>query len=220
MELYIGNKNYSSWSLRGWLVLKAFDIEFDEVLLKLFSEEFYETLKGKTPALKVPTLIDGDVTVWDSLAICEYVNETYLNGKGWPASAADRARARAVVAEMHSGFMALRNEMPMNCRAKRKVSLSDEAVKDVQKIDALWADLRESFAGEGPWLFGKFSIADVFYASVVLRFGTYGINVSENSAQYMETVFGLPALQEWLEEALKEQDVVELDEAGVDIDPA
>ncbi len=217
MKLYIGNKNYSSWSLRGWLVLKAFGLEFEEVVLKLFSDEFYQTLEGKTPAAKVPVLLDGEVKVWDSLAICEYVNETYLKGKGWPASVVDRARARAVVAEMHAGFFAVRNEMPMNCRAKRRVELTEAALSDIEKIDALWQALRKDYAAQGPWLFGKFSIADVFYAPVVLRFITYGTQVSELSAEYMKTVHNLPALQAWLEDALQETDIVEEDEAGIEV---
>ena len=121
MELVIGNKNYSSWSLRGWLMLKAFDIPFHEKKLQLFSDSFYQELESVTPMAKVPVLIDGGVNVWDSLAICEYVSEKYLEGKGWPKELTSRAIARAAVAEMHSGFSALRNEMPMNCRQSERL---------------------------------------------------------------------------------------------------
>ena len=121
MELVIGNKNYSSWSLRGWLMLKAFDIPFHEKKLQLFSDSFYQELESVTPMAKVPVLIDGGVNVWDSLAICEYVSEKYLEDKGWPKELTSRAIARAAVAEMHSGFSALRNEMPMNCRQSERL---------------------------------------------------------------------------------------------------
>lgn len=214
MQLIIGNKNYSSWSLRAWLMLKAFEVEFDELKINLFTDEFYETLKQHTPVAKVPVLLDGELNVWDSLAICEYVNERYLEGAAWPSDMAERAKARAIVSEMHSGFNALRNEMPMNCRAKRKIELSPAAKNDVQKMDILWAELREAHKDTGPWLFGCFTIVDVFFAPAVLRFITYGTNVSQQSADYMQSVLQHPALQAWLDDALKETEVVVEDEAG------
>ncbi len=129
MKLIIGNKNYSSWSLRGWLALKAFDVPFEEIKLSLFSDEFYTELAKHSPVGKVPVLVDGDLSVWDSLAICEYINETYLDGKGWPVDKSKRAVARSVVADMHSGLFGIRTEMPMNCLARRHVELSDQAKK-------------------------------------------------------------------------------------------
>lgn len=214
MKLIIGNKNYSSWSLRAWLMLEAFGVEFEEQKLNLFSDEFYETLKLHTPVAKVPVLVDGDLNVWDSLAICEYISERYLQGKGWPSDVEERAKARAIVSEMHSGFNALRNEMPMNCRAKRALKLSAAALQDINRMDKLWSELRKSNQHKGAWLFGEFSIVDVFFAPAVLRFVTYGIEPSTEALAYMESVLAHPALQSWLDEALKEVEIVEEDEAG------
>ncbi len=215
MQLLIGNKNYSSWSLRGWLMLKAFGLEFKEIKLSLFTDPFYQKISELSPAAKVPVLVDGEIRVWDSLAICEYINETYLKGEGWPSAAADRALARAVVCEMHSGYTALRNEMPMNCRALRLIELSDEAKQDVFKIDELWQQLILQYQQDGDWLFGRFTIADVYFAPVVLRFVTYGVELSEPSQQYMKKMRSLPALQEWIDDALQETEIVPEDEAGV-----
>ncbi|WP_415890868.1 glutathione S-transferase family protein [Neptuniibacter sp. SY11_33] len=214
MQLIIGNKNYSSWSLRAWLMLKAFEVEFDELKINLFTEEFYETLKQHTPVAKVPVLHDGELNVWDSLAICEYVNERYLDGAAWPSDMSERAKARAIVSEMHSGFNALRNEMPMNCRAKRKIELSPAAQQDIQRMDALWAELIATHKQSGPWLFGSFTIVDVFFAPAVLRFLTYGIELSPKSSDYVQTVLQHPALQAWISDALQETEVVDEDEAG------
>ncbi|WP_415905550.1 glutathione S-transferase family protein [Neptuniibacter sp. QD48_55] len=214
MQLIIGNKNYSSWSLRAWLMLKAFDVEFDELKINLFTDEFYETLKQHTPVAKVPVLLDDELNVWDSLAICEYVNERYLEGAAWPSDVSERAKARAIVSEMHSGFNALRNEMPMNCRAKRAIELSPAAQQDILRMDALWAELRATHQHSGPWLFGSFTIVDVFFAPAVLRFVTYGIELSPQSSAYMQTVLQHPALQAWVNDALQETEVVEEDEAG------
>ncbi|MAY41432.1 MULTISPECIES: glutathione S-transferase family protein [unclassified Neptuniibacter] len=227
MELIIGNKNYSSWSLRGWLILKAFDLPFSEKKLSLFTESFYQELEQVTPVAKVPVLVDGDIKVWDSLAICEYVNEQYLEGKGWPVDPSQRAVARAVVAEMHSGFSALRNEMPMNCRANRSLELSDGALNDVSRIDKLWqhclqqrsnnlSSVRQNDSDNHDWLFGQFSIVDVFYAPVALRFQTYGIELSDVSRAYQARVLNHPAIQDWINDALQETEVVAEDEAGVE----
>ncbi|MDO6706026.1 glutathione S-transferase family protein [Photobacterium sp. 1_MG-2023] len=217
MQLIIGNKNYSSWSLRGWLMLAQNDISFEEVKLKLFTDQFYATLALHAPTAKVPVLIDGDVTVWDSLAICEYINETYCDHQAWPQDQAARAKARAISCEMHSGLMAVRSEMPMNCRAKRRVTLSEAAQKDVARIDQIWREQMAAYEDQGGWLFGKWSIADCMYAPVVLRFMTYGIEVSEASQRYMKKVFESPAIQAWLSDALTETEFVAEDEAGVDV---
>ncbi len=214
MELVIGNKNYSSWSLRGWLMLEAFELPFKETRLKLFTDEFYQHLSQYNAANKVPVLIDGQVVVWDSLAICEYLNETQLDGKGWPAAPALRAQARAIACEMHSGFTGLRNEMPMNCRARRTIEPSAQALADIQRIDQLWSALREQHGDQGDWLFGDFSIVDVMFAPVVLRFMTYGIKLSPLSQQYADTLRQHPAMQAWLADALLETEFVAEDEAG------
>lgn len=145
MQLFIGNQNYSSWSLRAWLIFSQYDLKVDVTKLTLFTEDFYDKLASVTPTAKVPTLVDGEVTVWDSLAILEYVNEQYLQGKAWPSHVVDKAKARAISAEMHSGFFDLRNELPMNCRARRKVDLSDGALKDIARIDAIWSEQMAKF---------------------------------------------------------------------------
>jgi|TARA_R110001599_G_scaffold83993_10_gene225735 glutathione S-transferase len=214
MKLIIGNKNYSSWSLRGWLALKAFDVPFEEIKLSLFSDEFYTELAKHSPVGKVPVLVDGDLSVWDSLAICEYINETYLDGKGWPVDKSKRAVARSVVADMHSGLFGIRTEMPMNCRARRHVELSDQAKKEVATLDALWSRLRAENAQNGDYLFGKFSLADAFFAPVMFRFKTYGIALSAAASEYQTTMLMHPAMQEWLDDAIAETDVYAAGEIG------
>lgn len=214
MKLIIANKNYSSWSLRGWLALKAFDVPFEEIKLTLFTEHFYEALSLYSPVKKVPVLVNGDVAVWDSLAISEYINETFLDFKGWPQDPADRAFARSMVAEMHSGYSALRNEMPMNCRARRRIDASQQAKNDIKNILALWHKLRSKNQAKGDFLFGEFSLADAFFAPVVFRFMTYGVEMNGLAKEYHQTMLDHPAMQAWLEDALKETDIVEEDEAG------
>ncbi|MEH6577711.1 MAG: glutathione S-transferase family protein [Amphritea sp.] len=217
MHLIIGNKNYSSWSLRGWFMLKAYNLSFTETRLPLLEDDFYTKIVDYSPAGKVPVLIDNGINVWDSLAICEYINETHLNNTAWPADPADRATARAIACEMHSGFFGVRNEMPMNCRAKRLIEFSADALKDIARIDQMWADLRASHADRGPWLFGDFSIADVMYAPVALRFHTYNPAISELSQQYVDTVLVHPAIQHWVKDAKQETEVVQEDEAGTPV---
>jgi glutathione S-transferase len=214
MQLIIGNKNYSSWSLRGWLALKAFNLPFEEIKLALFSDTFHSELAKYSPAGKVPVLVDGDLSVWDSLSICEYLNENYLDGKGWPADTKKRAVARSVVADMHSGLFGIRTEMPMNCRAQRHVELSDQAKKEVASLDVLWTRLRAENAQYGDYLFGEFSLADAFFAPVMFRFKTYGISLSAAASDYQTTMLAHLAMQEWLADALIETDVIDADEAG------
>ncbi|EJE8672972.1 glutathione S-transferase family protein [Vibrio parahaemolyticus] len=215
MQLFIGNQNYSSWSLRAWLIFSQYDLKVDVTKLTLFTEDFYDTLASVTPTAKVPTLVDGEITVWDSLAILEYVNEQYLQGKAWPSNVADKAKARAISAEMHSGFFDVRNELPMNCRARRKVDLSDGALKDIARIDAIWSEQMAKFPDA--FLFGEWSIADAMYAPVALRFETYGIELSQGAKAYQQKVLASQAVQKWLAEASQETDIVEEDEAGVEV---
>ena len=191
VKLVIGNKNYSSWSLRAWLLLAKFELEFEEVQESLKAEGLTERLKQYSPTGRVPVLIDGDLTVWDTLAIAEYVSERYLDGTGWPKDRASRAEARAVCCEMHAGFMGLRSELPMNCRAMRRVEMSALAKADIARVDAIWSKCmsRLTVSGKGPWLYGDFSIADCFYAPVVLRFKTYGVSLSEGARRYQDFFF-------------------------------
>ncbi|CAM4013443.1 MULTISPECIES: glutathione S-transferase family protein [Pseudoalteromonas] len=215
MQLFIGNKNYSTWSLRAWYLMSKFNIIFTEKQLVLDTPEFYEALKNNFSVQKVPALIDGDLQVWDSLAICEYINDTYLSNAAWPKERAQRATARSLSAEMHSSFMALRNEMPMNIRAKRKVELSVAAKKDLARIDEIFTTQQACYPNA--WLFGEFSIADAMYAPVVLRLKTYQIVLSAAAEQYCQHVLSCPTLQQWIIESGKETDIVACDEAGIDV---
>ncbi|MFT5705358.1 MAG: glutathione S-transferase [Shewanella sp.] len=219
MELYIGNKNYSSWSLRAWLMLEKSGIAFNEVKLQLFTPDFYRQLEGVSPNLKVPALIDGDIRVWDSLAICEYINETYMSGTAWPNELSLKATARSIACEMHSGFNALRDELPMNVRATRCIQLSDAAKKDIQRIDDIWSSQMDAFDTDntGSWLFDTWSISDMMFAPVVMRFQSYGIAVSDNSRRYMKHVAESPEMQRWIAAALEETEIVVEDEAGVQL---
>lgn len=215
MKLVIGNKNYSSWSLRPWLLLTHFNLEFEEIQESLRAKQLSQRLGQYSDSKKVPVLIDNELVVWDSLAICEYVNEAYLDGRGWPGSVAQRATARALSAEMHSGFGAMRDAMPMNCRANRILALSTAVKKDIERIEQIWCQrLAQS---QGPWLFGTFSIADCMFAPVVMRFITYGIELNPQAQSYVETVLSCPATKSWLAAALQETEVVIEDEAGTEI---
>jgi glutathione S-transferase len=216
MKLIIGNKNYSSWSLRAWLLLAIGEIPFDEVRIALSMENTPAEIAKYTDAGMVPVLQDKDLVVWDSLAICEYISEKYLNGKGWPADAKDRAQARSYCAEMHSGFFDLREAMPMNCRAaNRRVPVTAELEEDISRIDSIWTGLRTKHANDGPWLFGEFSIADCMFAPVVFRFATYNVTVSESSKNYIKNVLENPKIQLWLQQAKEEVETLEGEEAGV-----
>ncbi len=215
MKLIIGNKNYSSWSLRPWLLLSVNNISFEEIRIPLFTENTHKEFAKYTKAGKVPVLHDNEIVVWDSLAICEYVSEQLLDGKGWPADVAHRAEARSCCAEMHSSFFALREQMPMNCRANiRSVPMTDELQKDISRVDSLWSDLRAKYSSGGPWLFGEFSIVDCMFAPVVFRFSTYNVDVCEASKSYMNTLLANPKVKLWLEHAKAEVEVIDYAEVG------
>jgi glutathione S-transferase len=211
LTLVIGNKNYSSWSLRPWLAMKMAGVDFDEIRIPLDQPDTKAGIRRHSPTGKVPCLIDagagGRLTVWDSLAICEYVNEAYAGGRMWPAERTARARARSAVAEMHSGFAPLRQHMSMDIRARKAergaAALAREDVAaDVARIRALWFDaLMQS---SGPLLFGEFSIADAFYAPVVMRFITYGVELAPALAAYRDRIVALPPMQQWIAEATAE----------------
>ena len=216
MKLVIGNKNYSSWSLRPWLLLSAFKIEFTEVQESLAEKGIKKRFEQYSPSGKVPVLLDGDLIIWDSLAICEYISEKYLAGKGWPEEINKRAEARAVCAEMHSSFTALRNEMPMNCRATRKLDLSSAAKTDIAQIDSIWSHYTDKNSPIGPWLFGHFSIADCFFAPVAFRFSTYGISLSESAQRYSSLLLKHESVAAWQEAAQAETEIIPRDEAGTE----
>jgi glutathione S-transferase len=212
--LVIGNKNYSSWSLRAWLMLKHAGVDFDEMRIPLFVAGYKEKLLACSPAGKVPVYREGGLLVWDTLAIGEYLHETYPSL--WPAQREARARARSVSAEMHSGFVPLRTAMPMNVRARdRKVATSIELEADIARIKTIWRELRAQYGAAGPWLFGPYSIADAMYAPVVFRFLTYGVGEPGAVDEYMQTVSRDPLVQVWLRAAESEQEVVAASEVGV-----
>jgi len=211
LTLVIGNKNYSSWSLRPWLAMKMGGLAFDEIRVPLDRPDTKANILRHSPSGKVPCLIDdgptGRLTVWDSLAICEYVNEAHANGRLWPAERVARARARSAAAEMHSGFVALRTHMSMDIRARRfergAAALAREDVAaDVARVRALWFDaLAES---GGPFLFGDFSIADAFFAPVVMRFVTFGVDLPPALAAYRDRIVGLAPMQRWIDDSAAE----------------
>ena len=211
LKLVIGNKNYSSWSMRPWLALRANGIAFEEIFIPLYTGEAdKQRILGFTHSGKVPALIDGDVTIWDSLAIIEYVAERFPQARLWPEDRASRAHARSISAEMHSGFMALRNECGMNLhRPIRAVGLSADARANVARIQQIWIECRERHGKLGPFLFGSFGAADAMFAPVVHRFRTFAIPVAEEAQAYMETMLALPAFQEWTRAGLAESLVIE-----------
>ena len=216
VTLVIGNKNYSSWSLRAWLTLRKAGVEFEERRLPLDTAQFAEDIGDYSPSAKVPALRDGSLCVWDSLAICEYINERWAQGALWPQQLQQRAWARAISAEMHAGFPALRQQMPMNCRASdRRVPMAAELQRDISRIMGIWRECREAAGGSGPWLFGSFSIADAMYAPVALRFYTYGIEMPDSVHSYVETVRQDHDVGEWIGAACEELEIVEAGEAGI-----
>jgi glutathione S-transferase len=205
MELVIANRNYSSWSLRPWLALKQTDLPFSVSVIPLRQENTRAEILARSPSGKVPALIDGDLTVWDSLAICEYIAELAPQAGLWPADPATRAVARSVASEMHSGFMALRSNMPMNLRAELPGwGRTPDVIADIARIEKIWTGLREKYAASGPFLFGGFTIADAMYAPVVTRFKTYGVALNDAAQAYADAVLETPAMQEWRKAALKE----------------
>lgn len=211
--LVIGNRNYSSWSLRAWLVLREAAIEFAERRIALDKPGTAEALAALSAARRVPVLKLGEETIWDSLAIAETAAERWPDRRLWPQDGARRAHARAISAEMHSGFAALREQMPMNCRAMgRQVTLTDELASDIDRVIAIWSDCRHRYRGD--WLFGDFSIADAMYAPVALRLRTYGIELPESAAYYPQRLLRSAAMQEWLAAAEVEVEIIEQAEVG------
>lgn len=214
LTLVIGNKNYSSWSLRPWLLLRHFDVPFEEVRLPLDTPAFRDDVFRYSPSGRVPVLHDGDLVVWDSLAICDYVNETYLDGRGWPTDRRQRARARSAAAEMHSGFAALRTQLPMNCRRRPDAyRWKEDAQQDIDRVQALWRELRRDGGRGGEFLCGTFGIVDAMFAPVAVRFRGYGVALEEESQAYVNALLALPSMREWEAAALDESERLEKYEA-------
>ncbi len=218
LQLYIGNKNYSSWSMRTWVLMRQLGIPFDEVLLRLdfaAGSPFRQALARVSPAGRVPVLVDDGFSVWDTLAIAEYLHERFPAAGVWPRAPRDRARARSLCAEMHAGFGALRQHCPMNIEAelgdagRRVWAERDDVRDDVARIDRLWS---EQLGGGGPMLFGEFSAIDAFYAPVCMRLRSYALPVSDQAAAYVQRVSGLSAVQAWIDAAMQEHDFIAEDE--------
>jgi glutathione S-transferase len=219
-KLYIGNKNYSSWSMRPWVLMKQAGIAFDEVLVRFDSFEtgsaFKNAIAALNPVAKVPVLVEGELVVWDTLAIAEYLAETFPEKQLWPAAAADRARARSVCAEMHSGFGGLRGNCGMNIEASlpevgaRLLKEKPEVASDLARIVQMWSGLLDAHGG--PMLFGEFGIADAYFAPIGTRIKTYGLPVPANITAYIERVQALPGVKAWIDEALAEKDFLQFEE--------
>jgi glutathione S-transferase len=211
MLLIIGNKNYSSWSFRPWIAMKVAGIAFEERVISLNDPDFKREIASVSKNGRVPAIDDNGVHVWESLAVLEYLAEKFPQAKLWPADTQARAHARAIAAEMHAGFQALRSECPMNFwRPVKRRDLSAEALADAARIDAMWSECLTRYGG--PFLFGSFGAVDAMYAPVVSRFRTYAVEVGERSRAYMGAVMALPAWGEWKEAALKEPWVLPYDE--------
>lgn len=198
LTLVIGNKNYSSWSLRPWIFLRQSGVAFDEVRLPLDTPEFRTGVARWSPTGRVPVLHDQGLVIWDSLAICDYVSRQRLDGGGWPSERRAQAHALSAAAEMHSGFGALRSQLPMNCRRRPDAYRWDaEAQRDIDRVQQLWRDLRTAHAGDGAFLCGDFGIVDAMFAPVAVRFRGYGVECDPVSAAYRDALLGLAAFREW-----------------------
>ncbi len=214
MKLLIGNRNYSSWSLRPWLVLRHFDIAFEDEVLQLSGPGWREKIAAQSPTGRVPVLIDGDLVVPETIAIIEYLADSFPDKPIWPTDRKARALARAAAAEMHAGFSALRSHAPMNLRASHPGKVDLDAVRgDLHRVETLWGSLLEKSGG--PYLFGAFSAADAMFAPLATRLRTYELPVSDMAGRYIEAIYALPAFQDWLGMALQEPWVVDDDEIDV-----
>ena len=216
LTLVVGNKNYSSWSMRAWLFLRIAGIRFREIRIPLDQPETSQAIARYSPSGRVPVLLDGELRVWESIAICEHAAERH-GREGWPADPAARAMARAVAHEMHAGFQALRNEFPMNIRARRRLAASAAADADWHRIGRIWVDCRQQFGQHGPGLCGPLGIVDAMYAPVVMRARTYGVELPPLAAAWAQAIVDHPAVVEWIAAARQETEVVEADEAGEEI---
>jgi len=221
LKLVIGNRNYSSWSLRAWLFLRESGIPFEEHRIPLFSAAWKTDAAAFSPAGRVPILVDGSLRVWDSLAIIEHVRENHPTAIGWPEDAEARAEARSVVAEMHSGFIAVRGELPQNIRLRFARPLSDlspSCQEQIARISEMWESLRIRYENRGPWLFGAFSLADIMFAPVALRFITYSISLPPAAQQFVDVIENLKSVQEWCEAAQSEDEKIEFIDQIVPVD--
>jgi glutathione S-transferase len=210
LTLVIGNKNYSSWSLRPWIFLRHHEIDFKEKRVPLFIDGTEQKLAEYDSDYKVPVLKDGDHVVWDSLSILEYLSEVYLHGGGWPDDQYVRSVARSVSSEMHSSFLNVRNELPMNCRKKYdKIVPTEDADREIVRIRSLWKKCRKQYGGNGEWLFGRYSITDAMFTPVAIRFSGYSIPLEGIEADYVQSVMSHPGVIEWMEAGKMETEIIE-----------
>jgi glutathione S-transferase len=209
LTLVIGNKNYSSWSLRPWLAMMQGGLQFREIRIPLDTPDTYQQIRRYSPSGRVPVLLDGDLVIWESLAICEYIAENFAP-QLWPSDPQVKAVARSVSHEMHAGFMNLRMQMPMDCRGRYPgEGMKPEVQTDIDRILTLWRNCRQTYGAGGEMLFGKFSIADAMFAPVVSRFITYDVKLGSEAQEYAEAIWALPAMQAWVEDA--DQELEQLD---------
>ncbi len=222
LTLVIGNKNYSSWSMRPWVLLRGLGIAFDEVMLRFHTPEWDRDIGRWSPSGLVPVLWRGEQAVWDTLAIVEELHEWFPGRGVWPADAAARAFARSASAEMHAGFRDLRSTMPMNIRASHPgKGMTAETRANIERIERLWSEARRRFARDGPFLFGAFCAADAMFAPVAMRFATYAVELAPDSARYCEALRSAPGVRDWVRDALAETDVVAQDDPyAADASPA
>lgn len=210
LHLILGNKNYSSWSLRAWILLARTQARFSEQVIPLFTEQGSTDLNKLCPAGLVPVLMVDDNPVWESLAILETISELFPEQGFLPESISDRALMRSICAEMHSGFMSLRSAMPMNCRSNTILSnITPEVLADIERIDHIWTICRTQFSSDGPWLFGSYTLADAMFAPVVSRFNSYQISVSTDAKQYVSTVLNDPHMLQWYSDSQSEPWVID-----------
>jgi glutathione S-transferase len=213
MKLVIGNKNYSSWSLRPWLLMRHAGIPFEEQHLSFSDSQWRAKARAISPAGRVPVLIDADLVIWDSLAIAQHLDERFPERKLWPQQRAARAMARSVCAEMHAGFTQLRTWMPMNVTARLPgFGWNRDVQKDIERISRIFIDSRRDHGAGGPFLFGEFSIVDAFFSPVIWRFNTYQPALPGEIGAYMQTMLALPAMRQWYEDAAAENEFVDEDE--------
>jgi glutathione S-transferase len=215
LELIIGNRAYSSWSLRPWLALRQTGAAFSETRIPLYVPGYKEKLLQLAPSGKVPVLKHGTLTIWESLAICEYLAEQFPAAQLWPAAPDVRAEARAVSTEMHAGFMHIRQAMPFNCRVRdRHVQITTEICQGIARATQLWESCRGRHGSAGPWLFGNFSIADAMFIPLALRFVTYNVPLMGRARGYVDTVWEHAPVQEWIMASRAESEVIESNEVG------
>jgi glutathione S-transferase len=210
-KLIIANRNYSSWSLRAWLFMTESDIAFEEIRIPMFTPTWPAEIAQYSPVGRVPVLLDGDITVWDTPAIIEHLREDYPDAVGWPDSKGMRAHARSISSEMHAGFLSIRDELPQNIRARNKrelKGLSDSCRNQIGRIDEVWSDCRRRYGDSGPWLFGTFSIADIIFTPIALRFVTYSISVSDKAQEFIDAVQTSSSIKQWIDAAHAESEAI------------